>query len=401
VIDVATDVANRTPEPTATPGRVERRIDQFVQDTGLEGRSFLGLPLVDWIDLGISVLIIVIGYWVGIPLLARLLSWFVKRTNLKFDDSFLAHILPDLKMLIILFFMRFAVLRLNFLSDEFRTFLDDVFFILGLLVITVIAVRLINFGTRWYENELLSDEDRSRMRPVITALNRFGLFIVFVLAASIGMSHFGINIGALSLTLIVVVVVISFGARNIIGDVISGFIILADQPIRVHDGVLITEMDTWGDVLEIGTLSTRILTVDNREEIVPNSKILASKVVNYTYPDPHYRMQVDIGIAFGSDLVKARQVITDALKKVDHIVPEKMTEVLFIGFGDTNRKIRVRWWIDDYHQQWVVLNEVCTVIESALAGASIDMPFGTYNLNVKMQDENPSLDEQDAGEGSI
>jgi small-conductance mechanosensitive channel len=112
-------------------------------------------------------------------------------------------------------------------------------------------------------------------------------------------------------------------------------------------------------------------------------------------------MQVDIGIAFGSDLVKARQVITDALKKVDHIVPEKMTEVLFIGFGDTNRKIRVRWWIDDYHQQWVVLNEVCTVIESALAGARIDMPFGTYNLNVKMQDENPSLDEQDAGEGSI
>jgi small-conductance mechanosensitive channel len=367
----------------------------------LEGRSFLGLPLVDWIDLGISVLIIVIGYWVGIPLLARLLSWFVKRTNLKFDDSFLAHILPDLKMLIILFFMRFAVLRLNFLSDEFRTFLDDVFFILGLLVITVIAVRLINFGTRWYENKLLSDEDRSRMRPVITALNRFGLFIVFVLAASIGMSHFGINIGALSLTLIVVVVVISFGARNIIGDVISGFIILADQPIRVHDGVLITEMDTWGDVLEIGTLSTRILTVDNREEIVPNSKILASKVVNYTYPDPHYRMQVDIGIAFGSDLVKARQVITDALKKVDHIVPEKMTEVLFIGFGDTNRKIRVRWWIDDYHQQWVVLNEVCTVIESALAGARIDMPFGTYNLNVKMQGENPSLGEQDAGEGSI
>jgi small-conductance mechanosensitive channel len=144
--------------------------------------------------------------------------------------------------------------------------------------------------------------------------------------------------------------------------------------------------------LEIGNLNTRILTNDNREVIVPNTKVLTSKVVNYTYPDPHYRMQVDIGVAFGSDLDKARQVITDALKKVDHIVPEKKTEVLFIGFGDTNRQVRVRWWIDDYHKQWVVLNEACTVIESALAEANIEMPFGTYNLNVKMQNEETGSD---------
>ena len=295
--------------------------------------------------------------------------------------------MPDLKLLIILFFTRFAVLRLDFLGDEFRIFLDDVFFILGLLVITVIAVRLVNFGTQWYENKLKSDEDRGRMRPAITALNRFGLFIVFVLAASIGMSHFGVNIGVLSLTLIVVVVVISFGARDIIGDIISGFIILADQPIRVKDGVLIQEIDTWGDVVEIGTLTSRILTNDNREVIVPNTKVLTSTVVNYTYPDPHYRMQVDIGIAFGSDLVKTRQVIEDALKKVEGVVPGKEIDVLFIGFGDTNRQIRVRWWIDDYHKQWVVLNEVCTVIESSLAEANVEMPYSTYNLNVTMQSE--------------
>ena len=385
VEEVSTAVAERTAVPTATPGRVEQRVSQFVQDAGLEGRSFLGLTAEDWINLGISILIIIIGYWLGLPLLARVLSWFVKRTNLKFDDSFLAHILPDLKLLVILFFTRFAILRLDFLSDELRAFLDDAFFILSLLVITVIAVRLVNFGTQWYENKLMSDEDRGRMRPVITALTRFGLFIVFVLSASIGMSHFGINIGALSLTLIVVVVVISFGAKDIIGDLISGFIILTNQPIRVKDGVPVKEMDTWGDVLEIGNLNTRILTVDNREEIVPNSKILASKVVNYTYPDPNYRMQVDIGIAFGSDLKKARKVIVDALKKIEGVVTDKQIEVLFIGFGDTNRVVRVRWWIADYHDQWGVLDKVCTAIEHALAGANIEMPFDTYNLNVSMQ----------------
>jgi small-conductance mechanosensitive channel len=274
---------------------------------------------------------------------------------------------------------------LDFLNDEFKIVVEDVFFILHLSVITVIAIRLINFGTQWYKKERLSGEEQSRLRPVITVLNRAGLFAVFVIALSIGLSYFGVNISALLLTVIIVGAIISFGARNIISDVISGFIILSDQPFRVNDGLFISEMETWGDVLDIGTLTTRILTVDNREIIIPNTKLVTNKIVNYTYPDPNFRMQVDLGIAFGSDLIKARQVITDALKKVDYIVPEKKIEVLFIGFGKTNRQVRVRWWTDDYRKQWVVLNEVCTAIETALTEANIEMPFSTYNLNVSMK----------------
>jgi small-conductance mechanosensitive channel len=384
-VEIATLVAARTAVPSPTPGPIEQLVDEFVQDTGLESQSFLGLTAEDWINLGISVLVVIFGYWVGIGLLSRILRWFVNRTDLKFDDSFAKHILPELKLLVLLYFSRFAILRLDFLSDEFKIVVEDVFFILHLSVITVIAIRLINFGTQWYKKERLSGEEQSRLRPVITVLNRAGLFAVFVIALSIGLSYFGVNISALLLTVIIVGAIISFGARNIISDVISGFIILSDQPFRVNDGLFISEMETWGDVLDIGTLTTRILTVDNREIIIPNTKLVTNKIVNYTYPDPNFRMQVDLGIAFGSDLIKARQVITDALKKVDYIVPEKKIEVLFIGFGKTNRQVRVRWWTDDYRKQWVVLNEVCTAIETALTEANIEMPFSTYNLNVSMK----------------
>jgi len=387
VQDVATSVAERTPVPSATPGRVDTEIKQFVQDAGLEGKTFLGLTAEDWINIGISILIILIGYILGIRLLSGFLRWFVKRTKVKFDDSFVEHIFPDLRWLVVLIFTRFAVLRLEFLSVRLRTALEDLFFALGLLLVTIIAIRLINYATQWYKNNLVSDGDRNRLRPVMMTVNRLSIFVVLILGLSITMSHFGVDIGALSLTLIILVVVVSFGARDYISDVISGFIILADQPFRVHDGVLLTDLDTWGDVLEIGTRTTRIRTKDNREVVIPNTKILDSQITNYTYPNNHYRMQEDIGIAYDSDLDKARQVIKDALLGIDHIMTDKPVDVLFNGFGDTNRQIRVRWWITDYHNEVYVRDQACTVIEKALNEAKIDMPYNTYNINVNMDKE--------------
>lgn len=392
VEEVATSVAERTPVPTPTPGRVDREISQFVQRTGLEGRTFLGLSVENWINLGISILIILIGYLVGVRLLSEIFRWFTKRTEIKFDDSLVAHISPDLKLLVLLFFTSFAVQRLDFLSDNLRTTLGDIFFALGILLITVVAIRIVNFGTNWYAKKLLTDENRNRLRPLIMMVNRFIIFAILLIGLSVAMSHFGIDIGAIGLILIVTAVIVSIGARNYVSDVVSGFIILVDQPFRVHDGVEIKELDTWGDVLEIGTRTTRIRTRDNREVIVPNSKILDNLVVNFSYPSPDYRMQVDIGIAFGSDLEKARQAIVKALNKVDGVLHDKGVEVLFIGFGDTNRQIRVRWWITDYHKNWVVLDAACTAIESALAEAQIEMPFITYDLNVRMQESHTTQD---------
>lgn len=389
IVDITTQVAERTPVPTATPSRVEREIDRFVQEVGLAGKTFLGFPVENWIDLGISILIILIGYQVGIRLLSGILKWVVKRTDIEFDDAFVDHIIPDLKWLVMLLLTRFAVLRLDFLSDNLRTTLDDLFFALELLLITVVAIRLVNFATQWYKNNIESEEDRSRLRPVITAGNRISLFIVLIFSLSIGMSHYGIDIGALSLMLIVLVLIVSFGAKSYLSDVIGGFIILADQPFRVHDGILLKDLDTWGDVLEIGTRTTRIQTQDNREVIVPNTKILDSQVTNYTYPNNHYRMQEDIGIAYNSDLEKAKKVIKDALLTIDKVLTDKPVDVLFNGFGDTNRKIRVRWWIADYHNESQVRDQACTLIESALNKANIDMPFTTYDLNVRMRNNEP------------
>ena len=284
-----------------------------------------------------------------------------------------------------LIFARFAIMRLDFLSDEFRTLLDDAFFVLGLVIVTMIALKFVHYSVQSYKNSLDPKVDRDRLSPIILMAQRLGDLTVLIITGSIGMSHFGVNINVLSAVLIVFALIISFGAQDMISDMISGFVILIDQPYRVGDAILIKELDTWGDVLEIGNRTTRIKTGDNREVIVPNSQIAQSQVVNYSYPDPRYRVQTDLGVAYGSDADKVQQVIVETVRGVDGVLPDKNVDVNYLEFGDTARKVRVRWWIADYHDENNALDKVNIALENALDKAGIDLPFNTYDLNVNLQ----------------
>ena len=295
-----------------------------------------------------------------------------------------------------LFFARFAVLRLDFISDQIRRGLHDLFFGLGLVIFTIIGIRLIRYGAAWYLETQARDKDIVRLTPMVTSFERIAILILLVVMLSIGLAHFGINIGLLTIFILVIGVIVSLGAKDIISDAISGFVILIDQPFRVQDGIQIEDFGTWGDVIEIGNRTTRMLTRDNREVIIPNTKILNSRIINYTYPSPEFRMLVDLHIAYDTDLTKAKSVIYDAVRKVDGVLPDKEVEVLLFEFGPTARKLRVRWWVADYHQPLVKVDQVCMAIDTALDQAGIEIPITTYDLNVQMQSgiSNPKNDSE-------
>ena len=393
--NVAQAVASRTPAPTPTPGIIDQEIDNLTNSLGLAGKTFLGLTADDWFSLAFSVLIVVLGYFLGFKLLVWSLKWIARRTSRKFDGSVLKEITPDLKLLLLVFFTRFAVLRLDFLSVGLRTAADDFFFVVQLVLLSIIAIRLINYTLDRYIASVDKKDDQDKLAPVIKTAQRLGDFVVLIIAGSIGISHFGVGGSSLAAALIVIGVIIYLGAKGIISDFVAGFIILIDQPYRVGDGILLKDLDTWGDVLQIGTRTTRIKTKDNREVIIPNSQISQSQVINYTYPDPKYRVQTDIGVAYGTDFDQMRQVIEQAVRGLDGVLADKPVEALFIAYGDSTRTIRVRWWVEDYHKERHMIDKVNTALEVALDKAGINMPFDTYNLNVKMQDEKPDQATQD------
>jgi small-conductance mechanosensitive channel len=207
---------------------------------------------------------------------------------------------------------------------------------------------------------------------------------VIITGVSMILSHLGINITALSVALVFAALVISLGARDIISDAISGFIILIDQPFRVGDSIEIEELDKVGEVVEIGTRTTHIRTRDNRLVIIPNSTIGASQVINYSYPDPTYRVQIEIGVAYGSDFDQVRCVIHDAVRGVDGVLPGKPVDALYHEFGASSRTMRVRFWIDNVRHEWPIVDGACEALEKALSSAGIGLPFETVNVILSM-----------------
>jgi small-conductance mechanosensitive channel len=212
-------------------------------------------------------------------------------------------------------------------------------------------------------------------------------FVVFIYI-TILLEFFGISITAVTAVLGLGGLALSLAAQDTIADFISGIIILIDQPFRVGDRIEIDKVSTWGDVVEIGMRSTKILTRDNRLVIIPNSTIGSSAVVNYTFPDSTYRVQIELGIGYGQDIDEIRRVIITAVEKVDNVLKDRPVDALFLEFGETTMTFRVRWWIDSYVDTRRMFDTVNQVLYTALEGAGIEMPFTTYDVNIKVDNEN-------------
>ena len=387
VQDVADTVASRTPMPTPIPNVLNQKISDFTEDHGLGEATFLGWTVMDWTNIAISVIIVIIGYFLGNKLVIKFANWAIRKISVNFDDTMLIKVKDELKWLVVIFSTRFAVLRLGLLGDLFRIAVDDILFILQLTFLTIIGIRLLDFSIQAYEDSMELKSDLLRLGPILSILKRLGNFLIIVVIVSIGLSHFGTNVNVLSVVLLSMGVILSLGAQDVISDVISGFIILLDQPFRVNDRIYIKELDTWGDVLQVGTRTTIIRTRDNREAIIPNSKIVNSEVVNYTKLGPSYRLQTELGVGYGSDIEKVRKVIKETVSGIDGVLKDKAVDVIFHKFGESARSIRVRFWIENYEKDKQILDLVNASLEIALDKANIDMPFNTFDLNVKLEDD--------------
>jgi MscS family membrane protein len=380
-------VLTRTPEPTATPGLIVEGVSKVTEVSGLAGESFLGLPVEDWINLGISLLIVLAGYLVGTWLIRRVLPRVVRRTGTKLDDHLLQAIGPDLRWLVVVLALEFATRQLGFLSPEIKALLADAYFVLALVMVTRITWRLIDLADEWYRRRLAEEERLESLDAVLTLLVRLGRTVVVVVAISILLTHFGVNITAFAAALAVAGLALALAAKDVVADAIEGFIILVDQPFRIGDRIEIREVGTWGDVTEIGLRTTRIRTRDNRVVIVPNSVIGANQVINYSYPDPRYRIQTHVGIGYSADIEVARRIIVDTVRQVEGVLPEEPVDVLYIEMGDSARILRVRWWIVSYVDTRQVLDRVHTTMERALDEAGVEMPFPTQSINLELAPE--------------
>lgn len=205
--------------------------------------------------------------------------------------------------------------------------------------------------------------------------DKVGGVVIVVVGFGYMLTGLGVDLTIFAAGGAVVSLVIAFAAQDTIGNFFAGVFILLDQPFREGDRIEIKEENTWGDVMEIGLRTTRIRTRDNRMVIVPNSVIGGNPVINHSFPSTEYRLGVDVGVAYGSDVDKVTEVLLAAASSVQGVNTEKRVEALFRKFGDSALEFHVRAWFPHYVDARRYEDKLNRAIDAELRKAGIEVPF--------------------------
>jgi small-conductance mechanosensitive channel len=341
-----------------------------------------------WQQIGISVGILLAAFLLARPLINFLLNQVAGRltrlTRTELDDVLVEALRLPLYWLVVLVAAEAAITRLEFLSSTIRQHKDGTFYVLYATLALVAGWRLVNMLTDWYQRRPKRQQPSLIDDQLLPFVRRLVLLVLVVLIAISVLGYFQIEVGGLVATLGIGSLAVALAAQAALSDTISGFLIMIDQPYRIGDRIEILDIDTWGDVRDIGLRSTRILTPDNRMVIIPNSVIAKSLVVNRTSPNPEYRIKTGVGVAYGSDVEAVRQTLVKAVRGLEGISGQHPVEALLVEFGDSSLNFELRWWIGTYQDIYIVFDRVNTAVYNALAAARIEIPFPQRDVHHKL-----------------
>jgi len=174
---------------------------------------------------------------------------------------------------------------------------------------------------------------KTNLRPhVILTLQRVFFYVLIVGVVLSALSLLRVPLTSFAFLTGAVAIGIGFGAQNIINNFISGWILMAEQPVRVGDFIEIDQQT--GTVETIGNRSTRIRRTDGVSLLVPNSQMLERVVVNWTLIDKNIRTFIRIGVAYGSDPKRVAELFDQAVQSHADVLKEPLPRVFFEDFGD-------------------------------------------------------------------
>jgi MscS family membrane protein len=382
----------RTPVPTAQAGPIEEKLDETIAELGLSESEFLGIDIDDWASLILYLIIIFSVYLISKLITRKGVKKIIHKAPKGLDQSRLEKVFSLFCWLIVIMLASYFSLKLTFLNDNIRTLLLDLCFVIGFIFAYRIVILSIRIGEDWYLQKSVDQDRANELKPVIKLISTILITFAALLLFSIFLSHFGINVSIIAVVLGISSLAISLAAQDAISDIISGFLILADRPFRIGDGIEIQEINTWGDVVEIGLRTTRIRTRDNRMVIIPNSIIGTNQVINYSYPDPSYRIDTQVGIAYGTDIERVRKLIIETVRNLDGVIPDKPVDAFYKEMGDYAMIFQVGWWINTFTDTARVRDKVHTALQKAFDQAGIDCPFPTQSINLQANPETTSID---------
>jgi small-conductance mechanosensitive channel len=277
-----------------------------------------------------------------------------------------------------------------------KEFLDHPLFTLGKSSVTfstilylIISITLLFFLSgklkKLLQNRILVKYNvELGVRQAISTILRYliiviGLVVIFQ-TAGIDLSFITILAGALG-------VGIGFGLQNITNNFVSGIVILIERPVKVGDRI---EVNTTsgekvnGDVINISARATTIVTNDNIAIIVPNSNLITSAVINWSYNDRRVRFNFVVPVHYDEDPEVVKKILLEVASENEGVLKNPVSDVLLDEFADSSINYILRVWTSSYIQKPGVLrSQLYYAIARKFKENNITIPYHQLDLYVK------------------
>ncbi len=233
------------------------------------------------------------------------------------------------------------------------------------------------------------------------ALTSFTRYAIIAIGFTVAMSVLGVSLDRMTIMLSAFGVGIGFGLQSVVNNVVSGFILLTERPVRLRDKVEVG--DVLGIVTNIGIRASAIRTFDGAEVILPNADLTSKRLINWTLSGRQQRVTIPVGVEYGTDPNRVLTLLRSVAAQNDKVFKSPAPLALFRGFGDSSLDFELRIFMDP-SDVLDVPSEVHVAISAALEDAGIRVPFPQRDLHVwRMPDaptEDASADGGDSGPDS-
>jgi len=252
------------------------------------------------------------------------------------------------------------------------------------VILGTVVVLLTIVISRWVST--LLDRRLANRRHIDAGLRyticRLAKYVIITVGLLVALKQaFALDLTSIAVVFTALSVGIGFGLQYIAADIASGFILLFERPIRIGDRVTIGEDE--GDVQSINLRTTVVTTNDRIAIIVPNSKLVSQRVVNWSYGDPRARIAIPIGVADDSDIEVVTETLIEAARGVSNVLDEPKPRVQLLKFGDYSLDFRLLVWTNQPRRHVQIRSDINYRIARLFRERSIKIPYPTQEFLLK------------------
>jgi small-conductance mechanosensitive channel len=347
---------------------------------------------MDFSGIGLNYILAAFTILLGIMLafLARMaVRWLESKagkTDTQWDDILIAAIGTPVQFTIIVLSVYYGVTLFDILPDSMQWVLDPsyatAFYILiSAWILATFLHSIIHIYGRRYAKKSITDMD-DRLVELLELVIRYVIWFAAVMAI---LKVFSIDVTPLLAGAGIAGIAVALAAQDLISNFFGGAIITVDKPFKVGDRIKVD--DYYGDVISVGTRSTRIKTLDYQVVTIPNNKLTTNIIINYSEPDQKLRITIPITVAYGTDPLRVKKILLevahDAIKNSEYLLDDPAPTVFFTEFAESSLNFILRVWARKYNLPDEVKDTINCRIAERFAKEAIEIPFPQMDVHMK------------------